>query len=293
MLTFSHPGFKSCPLRTCLQNHGISGWFTPPVRNLSIFISEAESNDTVLSQPAPLGPHPSNRNSTQRRHCASETSLCYRMASADTRKMTVTSRGERFPLKDPGILILHQDMRRIPKKETLCVLATDEQKGIRAALSLGDWSGHHVAGTVWRLTPTPGFIIHSPIPQSPLGMIIRHSCEKNVSVAHRNPGPGGVRSLEARFHRDPQHPLPCVHTHTHTHSHSHTHTLPFSPLNEMAKKVKVPHFQLCFMQFPPLNEVKLTPLPKLQSGRAQIKQAECGQLRRVCSLSLFSVPSGA
>lgn len=165
----------------------------------------------------------------QKQH--SETSLCYRMASADTRKMTVTLRGEQFPLKDTGILILHQDMR-IPKEETFCVLATAEQKGICAVLSLGDWSGHHVAGTVWGLTPAPGFIIHSPIPQSPLGMIIRQrkatsSCEKNVSVVHQNPGPGWVRSREARIHRDPQHSLPCVHTHTHppTHTLTYIHSL--------------------------------------------------------------------
>ena len=81
------------------------------------------------------------------------------MASAALKKMMVTTRGERFPPKDTGTLILHQGTRRAPKEETFCVLAPEEQKGIRAVLSLGDWSGHRMAGTVWGPSLAPSFTL--------------------------------------------------------------------------------------------------------------------------------------
>lgn len=187
-------------------------------------------------------------------------------------------------------------MARIPKEETFCVLATEEKNGLRAVLRLGGCSGHcgrHPVGS-----PPPPWL-HNSLSDSPEST--RHDYQTQISnqwprekclCGSPKPStwPGKVIAGTLPQRSTALTPL-CTCLHTHSHSHTHAPSLP----HEMAKRGKVTHFQLCFMQFSPLNEVKLILLPKPQYGRAQIKlclpQAELGQPRQVCSLYLLGPDS--
>lgn len=72
----------------------------------------------------------------------------------------------------------------------------EEQKGPHAAMGLGTGAdtsvlteARVVAGTAWAIASLPGSTIHSPIPQSLLGMIARrrkgtNKSSENVSAIH-------------------------------------------------------------------------------------------------------------